>query len=83
MDVEYISPQIHEEYTFRHRSACRTPAVSGQEYLTSRKEYIEPHKIQHQALSHWDGSSDSKNLDYQRTNPREYQIFRTHIKKTS
>ena len=56
MDVEYISPQIHEEYTFRHRSACRTPAVSGQEYLTSRKEYIEPHKIQHQALSPTDRS---------------------------
>ena len=42
MDVEYISPRIHQEYTFRHRSACRTPAESGQEYLTSGKEYIEP-----------------------------------------
>ena len=45
MDVEYIlSPQIHQEYTFRHRSACRTPAESGQEYPTSGKEYIEPRK---------------------------------------
>ena len=43
--MEYIS--FHEyvrKYTFRHRSACRTPAKSGQKYLTSRKEYIEPHK---------------------------------------
>ena len=37
MDVEYISPRIHQEYTFRHRSACRTPAESGQESLTSVK----------------------------------------------
>ena len=24
----HFSTQIHEEYTFRHRSACRTPAES-------------------------------------------------------
>ena len=40
----HLSPRIHQEYTFRHTSACRTPAESGQEYLTSGKEYIEPHK---------------------------------------
>ena len=28
----------------RHRSACRTPAKSGQEDRTSGKEYIEPCK---------------------------------------
>ena len=39
-----LSPQIHQEYTCRHRSTCRTPAESGQEYLTSGKEFIEPHK---------------------------------------
>ena len=39
-----LSPQINQEYTFRHRSACRTPAESRQEYLTSGKEYIEPYK---------------------------------------
>ena len=38
----HLSPWIHQEYTFRHRSACRTPAKSGQGYLTSGKEYIEP-----------------------------------------
>ena len=43
VDMEY-SPQIRQEYTFRHRSACRTPAESGQEYLTGGKEYIEPCK---------------------------------------
>ena len=36
----HLSPQIHQEYTFRHRSACRTPAESGQEDLTSGKEYV-------------------------------------------
>ena len=34
------SPWIHQEYTFRHKSAFRTPAESGQEYLTRGKEYI-------------------------------------------
>ena len=38
----HLSPWIHQGYTFRHTSECRTPAESGQEYLTSRKEYIEP-----------------------------------------
>ena len=37
----HLSPQTHQEYTFRHRSACRTPAESGQKDLTSRKEYME------------------------------------------
>ena len=36
------SPWIHQEYTFRHRSACGTPAVSGQEDLASEKDCIEP-----------------------------------------
>ena len=37
--VLHLSPWIYQEYTFRHRSACRTLAESGQEYLTSIKEY--------------------------------------------
>ena len=36
-----------------------------------------------QALSLWSGSTDSKTLDYQRTNPREYEIVRTHTTKTT
>ena len=35
---------MHQEYTFRHRSACRTPAESVQEYPTTRKEYRPPEK---------------------------------------
>ena len=27
----HLSPRIHQEYTFRHISACKTPAESGQE----------------------------------------------------
>ena len=41
----YLSPWIHQEYTIRHGSACTTPAKSGQEYLTSGKEYTDPHKL--------------------------------------
>ena len=33
----HLSPQIHQEYTFKCRSACRTPAESIQEYLTVGK----------------------------------------------
>ena len=40
----HLTSWIHQEYTFKHRSACRTPAESRQEYLASRKEYIEPRK---------------------------------------
>ena len=35
-----------------------------------------------QALKLWSGSTDSKNLDYQRTNPTRIQIVRTHTKET-
>ena len=38
----HLSPWIHQEYTFRHKNPCRTPIESGQEYLTSGKEYTEP-----------------------------------------
>ena len=41
----HLSPRIQQEYTFRHRSACRTPAESGQKYVTSGKEYVEPCKL--------------------------------------
>jgi len=40
----HLSLWIYQEYTFTHRSACRTPAKRGQEYLTTGKEYIEPCK---------------------------------------
>ena len=79
----HLSPQIHQEYIFRHRSACRTPAERGQEYPTSGKEYIDPHRTRDQALSLWNGSTDSKTLYYQRTNPRGYQTVRTHTKEAT
>ena len=79
----HLPPWIHQEYTFRPRSACRTPAESRQEYLTSRKEYTDPCKTPEQVPSLWSGSTDSKTLDYQRTNPREYQIGRTHTRETT
>ena len=36
-----------------------------------------------QAPSLWSGSTDSKILDYQRTNPKDYKIVRTHINETT
>ena len=41
----HLSPQINQEYTLWHKSACRAWAESGQEYLTSGKEYVEPQKL--------------------------------------
>ena len=41
----HLSPQTHQEHTFRHRSACRKPAESGQEYLTRGDEYIAQAKL--------------------------------------
>ena len=48
---------------FRHRSAFRTPAESGQEYLTSGKEYIVPRKTQ------YDEETSGKNRSVSRTGP--------------
>ena len=93
----HLSPWIQQEYTFRHRNARRTPANSGQEGLTSGKEYIKKPMqnllgkllaeslflTRDQALSLWSGSTDSKTLDYQRTNPREYHIVGTHPKENT
>ena len=39
-------------------------------------------RIRDQALSLWSGSNDSKTLYYQRINPREYQIVRTHTNES-
>ena len=59
----HLSPRIHQEYTFKHRSACRTPAESGQEYLTSGKEYIEPRNTQEEE------GTRGKNRSVSRTGP--------------
>ena len=64
-------------------STCRLPIESGPEYLTTRKEYIDPCKTRDQALSLWSGSTDSKTLDHQRTNPMGYKIVRIHTKETT
>ena len=44
VDVEYISPYGYIRNTPSDRGACRTPAESGQEDLTSGKVYLEPRK---------------------------------------
>ena len=36
-----------------------------------------------QALNLWSGSNDSKTIDYQRTNPSEYQIVRNPTMETT
>ena len=59
----HLSPQIHQKHTFRHISVCRTPAEGGQEYLTTGKEYIEPHK------THYDEVHRGENRSVSRTGP--------------
>ena len=59
----HLSPWIHQECTFRHRSPCRTPAEIGQEYLSSGKEYIDQCKT-------WeDEGTRGKNRSVSRTGP--------------
>ena len=59
----HLSPRIYQEHTFRHRSAHITPVESRQEYMTSGKEYIEPHKTQE------DEGTRGKNRSVSRTGP--------------
>ena len=40
-------------------------------------------KNSNEALRLWSGSTDSKTPDYQKINPREYQIVKTHTKETT
>ena len=45
VDTEYISLHGYIRNTLSDTEVhCRTPAESGQEYLTSGKEHIEPRK---------------------------------------
>ena len=81
--MEYVSLHGYIRNTPSGTEVHAEDQLSGQEYLTSRKEYIDPHKTQDQALSLWTGSTDSKTLDYQRTNPRGYQTVRIHTKETT
>ena len=59
----HLSPWIHQEYSFRHRSACRPPAESQQEDLTSGKEHIEPRKTRK------DEGTRGKHRNVSRTGP--------------
>ena len=35
MELVHLSPEIHQEDTFRHRRSCRTPAESWQKHLAT------------------------------------------------
>ena len=63
MDIEYISLHGYNRNTPSDRRACRTPAESGQEYVTSEKEYIERCKTQQ------DKGTRQKNSSVSRTGP--------------
>ena len=73
-----LSPQMHQEYSFRHKSACRTPAESGQEDMTRGKEYIEHTKLRRMkglgektgVLVGLDLPSAGGGISMQRSNPR-------------
>ena len=39
-----LSPHMRQEYLFRCRGSHRTPAESGQESLTTQKEYTDPRR---------------------------------------
>ena len=63
VDVECISLHRHIRITPSDTSACRSPAESQQEYLTTGKEYVEPCKIG------WDKGTRGENRSVSRTGP--------------
>ena len=67
------------------RGTCAVKMITGLETENWMLTFISSTKLLcdtgDQALSLWSGSTDSKTLDYQRTNPREYQRVRTHTKE--
>ena len=69
------------------RGTCAVKMITGLETKSWMLTFISSTKLLcdtgDQALSLWSGSTDSKTLDYQRTNPREYQRVRTHTKETT
>ena len=78
------SPQDREGFTkdivkFVLSKMRERPREQAGESLESLLDLV----MQDQALSLWSGSTDSKTLDYQRTNPREYHIVRTHTKEAT
>ena len=62
-------------------TSCEQTAVPDQWKRIYQIRSIEPHKTRDQALSLWSGSNDSKTLDNQRTNTREYQIVKSPTKE--
>ena len=65
---------------------CLTYWVAVNPFVQNILMYSELHfvyGVRDQALSLWSGSTDSKTLDYQRTNPQEYQLVKTHTKETT
>ena len=63
------------------RNSSKGPFISGE--IPLGRLDLDWSLERDQALSFWSGSTDSKTLDYQRTNTREYQIVRTHTKETT
>ena len=69
------------------RGTCAVKTITGLEIESWVPIFISSTKLPcdtgDQALRFWSGSTDSKTLGCQRTNPREYQIARTHTKETT
>ena len=51
---------IHQEHTFRHKSACRTQAGSRQEYLSRGKGCTGPHKTREEEGTRGENRSVSR-----------------------
>ena len=73
----HLSLRIHQEHTFKHRSACRTPAENRQEYLTSRKKYIDPCK------TWYDEGTRGKNRSVSRNGPARWGNWSRALVPTS
>ena len=83
--MKYISQHGYIRNTSSDTEVHADHQLRVDRYTWSDEKNIQTHvKLEIKSvLRLWSGSTDSKTLDYQRTNPREYQIVRTHTKKTT
>ena len=80
VDVEYIS--LHGYIRNTHIQTQKCPQNTSWERRGVPDQWKRSTQTWGQILSLWGGSTDSKTPGYKRTNPREYQIVRTHTKET-
>ena len=78
-----LSAQMHQEHTFRDRSACRTPAESGEEDLTSGEEYTDLRRTRTRTAQQLIAGSSNQKTHWLNGYKHKTHIYAVHQKPTS